>query len=100
MTEENVFEDQVTPDESLLLDFQRARIRRDGASLLQMDDPEIEHEYSEAILALDNLQDPILRDLAKHAQGIGKRAVEAEQELLELSLRVKNLYPLISLRIH
>jgi hypothetical protein len=100
MIEESVFDDQVTFDENLLLRFQAAKVRYEGASLLQMDDPEIEHEYHQAVLALENLEDPFLKDVAREMNAPGKRATEAEQRLLELSLKVKNLYPLISIRVH
>ena len=92
----DLFDDQVTHDENLLLKFQEAKVRYDNASLYGIEDPEIEHEYCRAMLSLDDLEDPILKDLARDAQGAGRRAVEAQQELLALSLRVKNLFPLFS----
>jgi hypothetical protein len=92
----NVFDNQATPDESLLLKFQEAKVRRDNAVLYGLDDFEFERDYSEALVALSALEDPALRDLARDAQRAGKRAVDAVQQLLELSLRIRNLFPLFS----
>jgi hypothetical protein len=99
--EDILFDDQVTPDENLLLRFQEAKVRYDNSGVYGIEDPELEHEYCQAVLALDNLNDPILRDLARDIQGPStRRAIEAEEELFALSLRVKNLFPLASHRIH
>jgi hypothetical protein len=92
--------DPVTPDEALLLEFQGAKVRYDNASLYGIEDSELEHEYHQAVLALANIEDGVLRELANDVVAGGKRAVEAEQELFDLSLRVRNLFPLASYLIH
>jgi hypothetical protein len=96
----NDLNDPVTPDEALLLEFQTAKVRYDNASLYGIEDPKLEHEYHQAVLALKNIEDGVLRELANDVVAGGKRAVEDEQELFELSLRVRNLFPLASYLIH
>jgi hypothetical protein len=62
-----------------------------------------EHEYVQAELALDALEDPILRELARACnQPNQRKAEQAREELLALSRRVKNLFPrkTISTRTH
>jgi hypothetical protein len=95
-----MIDEPLTADEGLLLKFQEAKVRYDNGVLFQIEDPNLDHEYLQAKLALDNLEDPTLRALARDACGIGKRAVEAERELLHLSLRVKCLFPPASFQIH
>jgi hypothetical protein len=92
--------DPVTPDETLLLEFQATKVRYDNASLYGIEDPKLEREYRQAVLGLGNLEDNLLKDLAHDVIAGGKRAVEAEQGLFEMSLRVRNLFPLTSYLIH
>ena len=99
MIVENVFDDSVTHDESLLLRFQAAKVRYENASLYQIEDPELEHEYCDALLALGGLEDPYLLTLAKEAQGGGCQALEAGKKLLDQSFSLRNLFPLDSHRI-
>jgi hypothetical protein len=84
-----------TNDEMILLLFQRAKIRYETA--FSDEDGELEHEYHQARLAFDGFDDPVLKALGKEATGNpGKRGIEAEDELLALSRRVKDLYPQLS----
>ena len=90
-----------TNDEILLLVFQRAKVRYENAVLTGNEDLEFEHELIQAELAMmDSLEDPALRQLAREANEPGKRSVEATQELLALSRRIKNLYTLQSHEVH
>jgi hypothetical protein len=94
----DMIEKEFTDDEMLLLMFQKAKIEYERSALIENEDPDSEFEraYHQAVLGLDNLKDPVLRELAREAQGPGKRAYETEQELFELSLRINNLFPLNS----
>jgi hypothetical protein len=93
--------EQFTNDELLLLRYQRAHVEYHNIALNpDNEDGQYEWEYTNAFWALDELEDPILRGLAKEANAPGRRADEARQELLELSCRVKNLYPLQSREVH
>lgn len=85
--------EQFTTDELLLLRYQRAHVEYHNAALNPAnEDCQYEWEYTNAFWALYELEDPILRGLAREANAPGRRADEARQELLELSYRVKNLY--------
>jgi hypothetical protein len=91
----------LTNDERLLLRFQSALVRYRGAALMKLEDPNYEIEFCQALMALDDLDDPILKDLADQANGANLgRSEEAQQELLALSYRVKNLFPQISRAIN
>jgi hypothetical protein len=96
----DIIETEFTDDEKLLLIFHKTKVEYTHSALTGDTDCEFEHAYHQSILMLENLQDPILRDLAKEIQGPGKRSYEPEQELLALSLRVKNLFPLMSHQIN
>jgi hypothetical protein len=96
----DIIEIEFTDDEKLLLMFQKAKVEYTQSALTGDEDCEFEHAYHQAILMLENLRDSILQELAKEIQGPGKRSYEAEQELLALSLRVKNLFPLMSHHIN
>jgi hypothetical protein len=98
----DMIETEFTDDEMLLLMFQKAKVDYERSASVENGDPDCEFEraYHQAVLGLDNLKDPVLRELAREAQGPGKRAYEAEQKLLELSLRIKNLFPLTSHHIN
>jgi hypothetical protein len=100
LNDTNDSNDPVTSDEALLLKFQAAKVRFDNASLYGIDNREVEHEYQQTVLGLGNLEDNTLKDLAHDVHTGGTRAIEAEQELFELSLRVRNLFPLASYLIH
>ena len=83
-----------TFDEMILLIFQRAKVGYE--TTFSDDDCELEHAYHQARLAFDNFEDPILKALGKEATGPGRRAIEAEDELLALSRRIADLYPHLS----
>jgi len=94
-------EEPLSDDEKLLIRFQTAKLTYEDAAMRQQDnDCELEHAYIRATLALENLEDRLLRDLAADVMGGGNRAFKAERELLNLSRRVRDLYPNFSTLIH
>lgn len=93
--------DFFTNDERLLLRYQAAYVRYRNAADMKLEDPNFEIEFGQALMALDDFDDPILKGLAVDANGANLgRSEEAQQELLALSYRVKDLFPHISREIN
>jgi hypothetical protein len=96
-------EEPLTNDEALLLRYQKAHVEYHQIALTDPDswDTGYEWEYTHAVWALqEELQDPILRALAQETNIPGPRFYESRNELLELSRRVRNLYPHLTWKIN
>jgi hypothetical protein len=95
-------------DLEILLDFQRTKVEYEQSCFLPeaVTDAEViqainfESDYVKATMAFDNFEDAILLALGKEANGGGKRAIEATDELFALSLRIGNLFPLQSHKVN
>lgn len=88
-------------DQALLLRYQNASVDYHNAALNpDNEDFQYDWEYTNSFWALDELEDPTLRALAGEANAPGRRALEARQELLDISYRLKNLFPLESHEVH
>jgi hypothetical protein len=97
-------DEPLSNDEKLLLRYQNACTFYFDAVLRGSEDLDFEREYIQSEIALDGLDDPILKELALDACGTNvRRREESREELLALSRRVKNLFPgerYTSTRVH